>query len=57
MSTGVKKLQEEYMFLRKSTVLASARGTALPVQKDFLHWFGSIEGPKNTKIKKFFNYF
>ncbi len=48
MSTGVKKLQEEYIFLRKNPVLSSIGGTVRPVQKDFLHWFGCIEGPKNT---------
>ena len=51
MSTGVKKLQEEYIFLRKNTVLSSIGGTVRPVQNDFLHWYGSIDGPKNTPYK------
>ena len=48
MSTGIKKLQEEYRFLRKNVILAAIGGGASPIQKDFLHWRGSIEGPKNT---------
>ncbi len=57
MSTGVKKLQEEYTFLRKNNVLASTGGTVRPVQKDFLHWFGFIEGPKNTPYENGTYYF
>lgn len=48
MSTGIKKLQEEYRFLRKSGILATIGGTAKPINKDFLHWYGILEGPKNT---------
>ena len=48
MSTGIKKLQEEFRFLRKKGILATIGGTAAPVKKDFLHWFGCIVGPKNT---------
>lgn len=48
MSTGIQKLQEEYKFMRKNGVLASVGGGARPIQKNFLHWYGSIEGPKNT---------
>ena len=57
MSTGIKKLQEEYKFIRKSGILASIKGTAKPVQKDFLHWFGFIEGPKNSPYDKGIYYF
>ena len=57
MSTGVKKLQEEYIFLRKNPVLSSIGGTVRPVQKDFLHWFGFIEGPKNTPYENGTYYF
>ena len=48
MSTGVKKLQEEFKFLKKSGILATIEGSVAPVKKDFLHWFGCITGPKNT---------
>ena len=48
MSTGIKKLQEEYRYIRKNGVLSTIEGTAAPVKKDFLHWFGCIVGPKNT---------
>ena len=49
MSTGTKKLQEEYKFLRKSGILATILGQAAPIsKKDFLHWKGSIIGPKNS---------
>lgn len=48
MSTGIKKLQEEYRFLRKKGILATIGGTAAPVKRDFLHWFGCVVGPKNT---------
>ena len=51
MSTGVKKLQEEYIFLRKNPVLSSIGGTVRPVQNDFLHWFGSIKGQKILHMK------
>ena len=57
MSTGVKKLQEEYIFLRKNPVLSSIGGTVRPVQNDFLHWFGSIKGPKNTPYENGTYYF
>lgn len=49
MSTGVKKLQEEYKFMRKNGILSSIGGQCCPVVKnDFLHWKGFISGPKNT---------
>jgi ubiquitin-protein ligase len=48
MSTGIKKLQEEYKYLRKSGILATVEGSAAPIKKDFLHWKGIIVGPKNT---------
>lgn len=48
MSHGIKKLQEEYRFLRKNGILATISGTVSPIKKDFLHWFGSIVGPRNT---------
>ena len=48
MSTGIKKLQDEYTFLRKNGILATIGGSVAPVKKDFLHWFGSIVGPKKT---------
>lgn len=57
MSTGVKKLQEEYKFIRQSGILASIKGTARPVKKDFLHWFGFLEGPKNTPYENGIYYF
>ena len=57
MSTGVKKLQEEYIFLMKNSVLSSIGGTVRPVQNDFLHWFGSIKGPKNTPYENGTYYF
>ena len=57
MSTGVKKLQEEYIFLMKNSVLSSIGGYVRPVQNDFLHWFGSIKGPKNTPYENGTYYF
>ena len=48
MSTGIKKLQDEFTFLRKNGILATIGGSVAPVKNDFLHWFGSIVGPKNT---------
>lgn len=48
MSTGVKKLQEEYKFLRKNGILATVGASVSPIRKDFLHWFGCLVGPKNT---------
>lgn len=57
MSTGVKKLQEEYKFIRRSGILASIKGTARPVQKDFLHWYGFFEGPKDTPYENGLYYF
>lgn len=48
MATGIKKLQEEYKFIRKKGILATIGGTAAPIGKDFLHWFGCLNGPKNT---------
>ena len=57
MATGVKKLQDEYMFLRKNNILASTGGSVRPFKKDFLHWFGSIDGPKNTPYENGTYYF
>ena len=57
MSTGVKKLQEEYIFIRKNNVLSGAGGTASPFKKDFLHWYGCIVGPKNTPYENGIYYF
>lgn len=48
MSTGIKKLQDEFTFLRKNGILATIGGSVTPVKKDFLHWFGCIVGPKKT---------
>lgn len=48
MSTGIKKLQEEHKFIKKKGILATFGGTAGPIKKNYLHWFGNIEGPKNT---------
>ena len=48
MSTGIKKLQDEFTFLRKNGILATIGGSVAPVKNDFLHWFGSIVGPKKT---------
>lgn len=57
MSTGIKKLQEEYKFIRKSGILAGIKGTVRPVKKDFLHWFGFLEGPINTPYEHGTYYF
>ena len=48
MSSGLKKLQEEHKFLKKKGILATFGGTAAPIKKNYLHWFGNIEGPKNS---------
>lgn len=48
MSTGIKKLQEEHKFMRKSGLLAQISGSAAPIKKNYLHWKGCIMGPKNT---------
>lgn len=53
LSKGQKKLQEEYRFLRKKAPLETILGQAAPIKidknkKDFLHWKGSIIGPKNS---------
>lgn len=48
MSTGLSKLQAEHKFLKKSGILATHGGTAAPIKKDYWHWYGNVEGPKNT---------
>lgn len=48
MSTGIKKLQEEHKFLRQKGILATFGACAGPIKKDYLHWRGIIQGPKNT---------
>ena len=48
MSTVLKKLHKEKKFLKKNRILASFSGTAVHIKKDYLHWFGNIEGPKNS---------
>jgi ubiquitin-protein ligase len=57
MSTGIKKLQEEYKEIRKNGLLATIGGTCCPYKKDFLHWFGCITGPKNTPYSDGIYYF
>ena len=52
MSTGIKKLQEEHKFLKRNGILATFGGTAAPIKKDYLHWFGNIEGPKILLMKE-----
>lgn len=49
MSTATKKLQDEHRFLKRTGILATHGGTAAPItKKNYLHWFGNIEGPKNS---------
>jgi ubiquitin-protein ligase len=48
MSIGIKKLQDEHKFIKKSGVLANIGGTAGPINKDYLHWKGCFIGPKDT---------
>jgi ubiquitin-protein ligase len=57
MSTGIKKLQEEYKFIRKKGALAIIGATATPFNKDFLHWYGCFNGPKNTPYSDGLFYF
>ena len=58
MSTGSKKLQEEFKIIRRSSHLASFSGTVGPVTKnDFLHWKGCLTGPKNTPYSDGIFYF
>ena len=57
MSVGVKKLQEEFKYIRKSSGLANISGTVAPYKKDFLHWFGCFMGPKNTPYSDGIFYF
>lgn len=57
MSVGVKKLQEEYRYIRRKGVLASINGSASPINKDFLHWSGCFMGPENTPYANGFYYF
>ena len=47
-STGIKKLQEEYKKMRKQNIFGAIQATAAPIEKDFLHWYGCLEGPINT---------
>lgn len=57
MSTGITKLQAEHKFLKKSGILATHGGTAAPLKKNYLHWFGNIEGPKNSPYERGTFYF
>ena len=56
-STGIKKLQEEYIKLRKGGNLATIQGTVAPIKKNFKHWRGNICGPKNTPYSNGLYYF
>ena len=57
MSTGITKLQGEHKFLKKSGILATHGGTAAPIKKNYLHWSGIIEGPKNSPYERGTFYF
>ena len=61
LSTGIKKLQEEQIQIKKSGILATIQGTVAPIKKnkkpDFLHWRGNICGPKNTPYSNGLYYF
>ena len=57
MSTGIRKLQEEYKVIRKKGILASIGGSCSPINNDFLHWFGCITGPRNTPYSDGIYYF
>ena len=50
LSTGIKKLQEEHIQIKKSGILATIQGTVAPIKKnkqpDYLHWRGNICGSK-----------
>lgn len=48
MSSGIKKLQEEYKYIRKKGVLSQIGASVAPINRDFLHWRGCLTGPKNT---------
>ena len=48
MSKGIKKLQEERTFIKKSGVLANIGGAAGPINGDFFHWKACFVGPSNT---------
>lgn len=64
-STGIKKLEEEYKKIRRNPVFAQIQGGAAPIKKkengkikrDFLHWSGSIIGPKDTPYANGLYYF
>ena len=60
-STGIKKLQEEHINIKKNGFLATIQGTVAPIKKnkkpDFLHWRGNICGPKNTPYSNGIYYF
>jgi ubiquitin-conjugating enzyme E2 D/E len=60
--TAILKLQEEYFDINKKGILASIQGSVAPIKnkdkkKDFLHWHGSICGPKNTPYYNGLYYF
>lgn len=57
ISTGIKKLQEEYKIIRRKGILSSIQGSAAPIKKDFLHWKGNFCGPKNTPYSNGLYYF
>ena len=48
MSKGIEKLREEYQKIRQSGDLASIGGSVELINQDFLHWKGSMLGPKNS---------
>lgn len=47
-STGIKKLENEYKAIRKKNIFGAIQASAAPIEKDFLHWSGCLEGPMNT---------
>jgi ubiquitin-protein ligase len=55
--SGISKLQSEHKFIKRSGILATHGGTAAPIKKNYLHWFGNIEGPKNSPYEKGTFYF
>ena len=57
MSSGVKKLQEEYKLIRRKGI-GSIGGSAGPINKNnFLHWSGSFIGPKGSPYEGGLFYF
>lgn len=60
-ATGISKLQEKIIGINKKGILATIQGSAAPIRnkdkKDFLHWSGSICGPKNTPYYNGLYYF